>query len=262
MKRIRIHPDFYQFPAEFHPLLVKYPVYDSSCSPQAQVWFLDGEGGMYLKTAPKGSLKTEGEMTRFFHSKGLSAEVLDYRSDEKDWLLTRAVPGEDCTDKTYLSDPKRLCDTLSSLLRQLHDTGGSDCPVTDRCGIYLAESGQGHALGLYEEDLFPPDWGFASGEEAWVEIQRHGTCLQSNVLLHGDYCLPNILLKEWDFSGFIDLGKAGMGDRHFDVFWGLWTLNFNLKTNAYYNRFLDGYGRDVIQPELLRTVAALETFTT
>ncbi len=261
MKRTRIQPDFSQFPEEFHSLLEKHPVYDSSCSQAARVFFLEGEGGIYLKSAPKGTLQTEADMTRFFHSKHLSAAVLGYCSGEKDWLLTRAVPGEDCLDAAYLSDPKRLCDTLASLLRQLHDTPVPGCPVTDRCGIYLAEAAESHTRGYYEADLFPPDWGFPSAEDAWTEIQANAKYLRNDALLHGDYCLPNILLQNWAFSGFIDLGKAGIGDRHFDVFWGAWTLNFNLKTNAYYDRFLDAYGRDVLQPEKLKTIAALECYT-
>lgn len=79
-------------------------------------------------------------------------------------------------------------------------------------------------------------------------------------LLHGDYCLPNILLDDWKFSGFIDLGGSGVGDRHIDIFWGVWTLFFNLKSNAYYERFLDTYGREAVEPEILRTVAAFEVF--
>ncbi len=262
MKRTPITPNLSHFPEVFHSFLEKYPVYDSSCSQDARVYFLDGEGGMYLKSAPKGSLKAEADMTRYFYNMGLSAEVLDWHSGERDFLVTRAVPGEDCLNRQYLSDPRRLCDTLAGLLRQLHDTEAKDCPVTDRCGIYLREAKLGHAQGLYEEDLFPPDWGFSSADEAWTDIEANAKYLKNDALLHGDYCLPNILLQNWAFSGFIDLGKAGLGDRHFDILWGAWTLNFNLKTNVYFDRFLDCYGRDKIQPEKLRTCAALECYTT
>ena len=68
------------------------------------------------------------------------------------------------------------------------------------------------------------------------------------------------MLDNWKFSAFIDVGNGGVGDRHIDIFWGVWTLFFNLKTNAYYDRFLDAYGWDRIEPELLRTVAAFEVF--
>ena len=97
-------------------------------------------------------------------------------------------------------------------------------------------------------------------EEAWQEAETNGIYLQNDALLHGDYCLPNIILNHWKFSGFIDLDSAGIGDRHIDLFWALWTLNYNLKTNQYFHRFLDAYGRDKVTPEKLRTVAALETF--
>ena len=82
---------------------------------------MDKDGGFYLKRSARGTLEKEAAMTRFFHEKGLAAEVLAYERLEDDWLLTRRVPGEDCLDELYLSDPKRLCDTTAELLRRLHE---------------------------------------------------------------------------------------------------------------------------------------------
>jgi len=260
MKRTPTKPDLSAIPESFHPLLLQSPVFDSSCSKEARVYYIDQDGGLFLKAAPKGTLQQEAQMDAFFHSKGLGPEVVQYLSEEKDWLLTRRIPGEDCTHPDYLADPKRLCDTTATLLRQLHETDVSRCPITDRNETYLRTARQGMLAGAYEEDLFPGHWGFSSPEEAWDTVQRYGTLFRPDVLLHGDYCLPNTLLTNWRFSGFIDLGNGGVGDRHIDIFWGAWTLFFNLKTEAYCGRFLDAYGRDRIQPELLRTVAAMEVF--
>jgi kanamycin kinase len=44
------------------------------------------------------------------------------------------------------------------------------------------------------------------------------------------------------------------------LFWGAWTLFFNLKTDQYRQRFIDCYGRDKVDDELLRVVAACEVF--
>ncbi len=49
-----------------------------------------------------------------------------------------------------------------------------------------------------------------------------------------------------------------MGDRHIDILWGIWTLNYNLGTIKYSDRFMDAYGRDMIDPDMLRMVAAME----
>ena len=95
---------------------------------------------------------------------------------------------------------------------------------------------------------------------AWREIENNGGALSGKVLLHGDYCLPNVMLDNWRFSGFIDVGNGGVGDPHIDLYWGAWTLNFNLHTEAYRDIFLDAYGRDAVDLDKIRTVGAFECF--
>lgn len=260
MNRTPIAVDLSTIPSQFHPFFQGASVFDSSCSHAARVYFLDKGPGYYLKTASKGTLAKEAAMNAFFHSKGLGTQVLTYESLEKDWMLTLRVPGEDCIHPTYLADPIRLCDTTAQLLRMLHETDPAGCPVADRTADYLATARHNWENKAYDISLFPDNWGYASPEEAWAEIEKNGKYLQTDTLLHGDYCLPNIMLKDWEFSAFIDLDTGGVGDRHVDLFWGMWSLQFNLKTDRYRERFLDAYGREKICPDLLRTIAAIEVF--
>ncbi len=260
MKRTPIVLDLNTLPEQFRGFAVGAKAYDSSCSREARVVYLDKEGGLFLKSAPKGALEREASMTWFFHEKGMAAEVLGYCSEEKDWLLSRRVPGEDCIHPDYLAEPKRLCDTIATLLRQLHETAPAGCPVPDHTAVYLATAERNYRAGVFDAHLFTPEWSFSDREEAYKHLQAHRHLLKCDTLLHGDYCLPNIMLDNWHFSGFIDLDHGGVGDRHVDVFWGAWTLYFNFGTDAYRERFLDAYGRDVLQPELLRVIAAAECF--
>lgn len=257
MKRtpVNINPDV--VPASFRPLL-RGMVMDSSCSPAARVYFLPAHG-CFLKTAPKGTLHREAQLTRYFHSLQLGPEVLAYESAEADWLLTRQVPGEDCTHPQYLSDPRRLADTTGTLLRALHQQPPAGCPV-HRTPAYLRTAQENYERGCWDLGLFGDHAPFASPEEAWRTVEQVAPLLQSDVLLHGDYCLPNIMLDRWRFAGFIDLDSGGRGDRHIDLFWGAWTLQFNLHTDAYRERFLDAYGRDAFDPDMLRAIAAFEVF--
>lgn len=259
MKRTLISLRLEEFPTRFHDLLTGARLFDSSCSPEARVWFIDKEDGFFLKTAPAGTLEKEAAMTGFFHRKGLGAEVLDYFQEDRDWLLTSRVPGEDCLDPGYLEDQKWLCDTTAELLRQLHDTDSIGCPV-NRTADYISTARANYQSGHYDGSLFPDNWGYASAEDAWHQICQAAPYLQQNTLLHGDYCLPNIILKNRNFSGFIDLGNGGLGDRHIDLFWGVWSLSFNLKTDKWKDRFLDAYGRDKIQTEILDAIGAFEVF--
>ena len=261
MKRTLITPHLETFPPAFHSLLTEAPVYDSSCSPEAQVLFIQKDAGLYLKSGASGTLAREAAMTRFFHEKGLGTEVLDYRTEgERDWLLTLRVPGEDCTHADYVSNPERLCDLTAALLRELHECDTAGCPIPDHTARYLALAEHNYRTGHYDTSLFPDNWGYASADEAWRVIESEGHLLKTDTLLHGDYCLPNIMLDNWNFSKFIDVGNGGVGDRHVDLFWGAWSLFFNLKTDRLRDRFFDAYGRDKIDLDLLRVVAACEVF--
>ena len=260
MKRTPIKPDFDQIPEVFHSVLRDATVYDSSCSKIARVYYIEKDGGLFLKVAEAGSLKQEAQMDAFFASLGLGPQVVDYRTEHSDWLLTRAVKGEDCTHPEYLADPNRLAETMARMLFDLHHRDHSGCPIQDHTARYLARATENYRAGSYDASLFPDNWGYASAEEAWAVVAQYGSCLKNDTLLHGDYCLPNIMLDNWRFTGFIDLDAAGVGDRHVDLFWGIWSLQFNLKTDRFRDRFLDGYGRDRVNEELLKVVAAIEVF--
>ena len=235
-------------------------IYDSSCSPEAKVYYIEKGNGYYLKCSGKLSLKKEAEMTSYFHSKEIGAEMLDYISEDRDWLFTSAVFGDDCIHERYLTDPIRLCDTIAYELRKLHELDYSGCPVPDRTAEYIAAAMQNYETGNYDKSHFPDNFGYRSADEAYTELKNGMGELKSKVLLHGDYCLPNIMLNDWKLSGFVDVGSGGVGDRHIDIFWGVWTLWFNLKTNRYRDRFLDAYGRDKVNKELLKVIAAAEVF--
>ena len=97
-------------PKEFNNYLRGAKIYDSSCSTEASVYFIDKDNGYFLKNAAFGALSREAEMTKYFHKKGLGAEVMEFVSSKADWMLTAKISGEDCTHEMYLSDPIRLCD--------------------------------------------------------------------------------------------------------------------------------------------------------
>ena len=255
MKRTLIQPKLEQFPLEFHDLLMNSEIYDSSSSEDARVYLIQKDQGYFLKTAAAGSLQREADMTRYFNSKNLAPEVLAYLQNDKDWLLTAQVPGDDCVHHHYLEQPERLCDILAEILFRLHNEETVDCPQTDHTSDYLALAEKNHALGI-----FNPKRGMDSPQNAWDIVEKRKHLLKTDTLIHGDYCLPNIILKDWSFSGFIDVDHGGIGDRHVDIYWALWSLHYNLKTERYCNRFIDAYGKNEVNLDILQLISAIECF--
>ena len=132
MKRTLIQKIPIKLPKKINSFLEDARIFDSSCSPEARVYFIDKDSGYYLKCAKKKSLELEALMTDYFYKKGLGAEVIGYIEDDRDFLITRRVRGEDATTWKFLEDPKRLSEFLGLELRKLHELDFSDCPIKNR----------------------------------------------------------------------------------------------------------------------------------
>jgi len=259
MMLTQIFPDIETFPAELRPLMRNAKLYDSSCSPEARVIFIDKDGGYFLKYASKGALEREAVMTRYFNNKGLAANVITYISSDHDWMLTEKVHGDDGSTKKYIEQPERLCDLFAEQLVILHGMDIVGCPISNHTEIYIDYAKRLYHTGKFDHRRISKK-GFSTAEEAFRIVETYGDKLKTDTLIHGDYCLPNIIINEWSFSGFIDLELSGIGDRHRDLFAVMTTFRLNLKTDKYNCRFFDAYGREKIDEDMLRIIAAVEVF--
>ena len=188
---------------------------------QAQVYAC---GDLFLKTGPAGTLARAAAMQAYFAEKHLAQEPVAFVcEDGRDYLLTRREPGVCGCEAELLARPEELAGRLGEAVRALHETDFSDCPFFD----------------VNERE---------AGEQAHL--------LRVDALVHGDCCLPNLFFSDRGCR-FIDLGDAGAGDRHFDLYWACWSMQYNLKTDRYNARVLDAYGRDRIDPERMSLCARL-----
>ena len=236
------------------------PFYDSSCSPEARVYYADKDEGYFIKISEAGSLRREAMMIDYFASIGLSKSTFSYECGERDILITKKILGEDLTSDVYLSDPVRLAVNMGKMLRALHETNAKDCPIKDRCSEYLANFHEGYKMGRFDPSFIDKTLNIDTLDAAYEYVLGNAHLLKNEVLLHGDFCLPNVIFNDWSLSGYIDLGAAGIGDRHIDLFWGAWTLNFNLGTEDFRDIFFDSYGRELVDKEKLLLVSVCEAF--
>ncbi len=261
MNKTPITVNLSEYPDELRPFLSGAELYDSSCSKAASVIFINSGGGFYLKRAESGALRKEAMLTKYFADKGLAPTVLSYITfGGYDYMLSCAANGEDGTHRIFLSSPERLCDVLAEAMRALHDTDTSGCPVPDRMSDYFVYAEKRYREGAFDPIGFSSECDFKTADKMWRFASERRRLLRSDTLIHGDFCLPNVILNEWKLASFIDIGNGGVGDRHIDLFWAAWSLCFNLKTDKYRSRLFDAYGRDKIDPEALLAVEAFEAF--
>ncbi|MCB5247287.1 MAG: aminoglycoside 3'-phosphotransferase [Candidatus Cloacimonetes bacterium] len=257
MKKIAIKVDASLFPDALRAYLNGARCHDSSCSEAVRTIFIDGPVRAYLKINKQGSLVREMKMIRFMHHHGLAPGVLEYVSENGlDYLLTVALAGEDGIWEGHLSSPGRLAGAMGEYLRLIHNLPVAGCPYTGRSIEMYTQSRHNINRGYADRQIIPEDLALAA-----KKLDSLRGLAQDNVVIHGDYCLPNIIMRDFELSGFVDLGTGGVGDRHYDLFWGIWTLRYNLKTDTYRDTFLDAYGRMDIDNDRMELCRLLAGFT-
>ncbi|WP_431259173.1 APH(3') family aminoglycoside O-phosphotransferase [Roseateles chitinivorans] len=141
-------------------------------------------------------------------------------SDGAAWLLTRALPGR--TAYEWLADdPARapaIVTSLGRLLRDLHAQPIASCPFNADHRLQLDLARRRLEAGLIDADDFDDARQGWTPQRVWEALGAMLPLAEDRVVSHGDFSLDNILLSSGDeVVGVIDLGRAGIADRHRDL---------------------------------------------
>ena len=183
-----------------------------------------------LKIRPEGGPDTgDTDVLQWLHGKLPVPEVVAHEiRDGKDWLLMTRIRGKMLSDPSVMGKPSLLLDCMAEALRRLWDVPVAGCPFDQTDCPARAEqafrSGRFDPLNLEPETLGPD--GFKS-PEALVEWLKTHQPACDRVLTHGDFCLPNVFTDGKRFTGYIDVGAAGIGDRWMDLALGWLSLKHN-----------------------------------
>ncbi len=165
--------------------------------------------------------RNEVEMLRWLEGKVPVPAVLAHEVWKgSSYLLMERCPGEMACGDGYLADPALLCRLLADGLKALWAVEVRDCPSDQSLSCKLAQAAYNVAHGLVDVDNVDPETfgpnGFRDPANllAWLETHRPAEELAFS---HGDYCLPNIFGKGSRVTRFIDLGRAGVGDKWCDI---------------------------------------------
>jgi aminoglycoside phosphotransferase len=177
-------------------------------------------GEFFVKWAPEGSglqLDVEAHKLRWAEPYTPVPRVLGQGQDEAgSWLQTVALQGKSAVDERWLADPVRAVQAIGEGLRAMHDA----LPVDD-C---------------------PFDWSAQTRAAALGTSIAEPPATDRLVVCHGDACAPNTLIADdGRWSGHVDLGSLGVGDRWSDLAVATWSTQWNYG-DGYEDALLAAYG--------------------
>jgi aminoglycoside phosphotransferase len=163
----------------------------------------------------------------------------------REWLVTMALAGSDATHPEHQGDLDRLIRTLAVGLRRIHDTAPVEsCPFVASTDALLDLAERRVRAGLVDHTDFDAIYQGLTPRQLFHNlVSLRPDAPHDPVVTHGDYCVPNVILDRGTVSGYVDLGRAGAGDRYRDLAVAARSIAHNFGGHAV-GPFFDAYGID------------------
>lgn len=184
--------------------------------------------GLFLKTlihplppVVEADLLAEKTAMDWLHNRLAVPRVVCYHQEkDREYLLVTGIAGVAGHRPENRRDPAATVRAFAVGLRAVHAVDPTGCPLDWRLERFFA----------WAEDLIArsPAAASSAAQRAELEALRRAAPAEDLVFVHGDYCLPNVLLEDGRLSGFIDWGFAGLGDRYLDFAAADGTIRRNL----------------------------------
>lgn len=199
------------------------------------------------------SIDQQVQMMQWLEEKAAVPKVLAYEiENEKSYLLMSKISGVMSCDTYYLEHSQELLKALASGLKMLWEVDITDCPVVRDVDAVLKDARERVEKDLVDvEDAEPTTFGkggYESPQHLLEWLENHRPAFEP-VLSHGDYCLPNVFLENGQIKGFIDLGRAGVGDKWNDIALCYRSLKHNFD-GTYGGKVYEDFNPDLLFMEL------------
>ena len=222
-----------------------------------------GTPTLYLNLAPTGrdkALETEAARMKWFRGRIAVPAIVDSGADEGwTWLLMSEVSGTALHDDQFSGRAHDVARMLAQGLRQFHSLCVSECPFDERLDELLSAAHDRMEAGQVDEGDFDASRLGSSAAELWGEVLERRPATEDLVVVHGDYCLPNVVVRDDMVSGFVDLGRAGIADRYLDLALVTRSLVSNGHAEAV-DTFFVAYGLAEVDEEKIEFYRLLDEF--
>ena len=225
----------------------------------------EGRATHFLKTATQASEDDlTGEVARLLWLAGrLPVPRVEYfgSDGQQQCLLMSAVPGRPAYEVLEQGGAAESIRLLAAGLRMIHALPVAECPFDMRLDLRIADAGRRAEAGLVDEADFDDERLGRSAADLFAELCEKRDVAEDLVVTHGDFCLPNVLITPTGdgSAGFVDVGRAGVGDRYQDLALAARSVVFNLGPE-WVPRFFDAYGISHVDTDKVALFQLLDEF--
>lgn len=169
--------------------------------------------------------------------------VINFATENgKTYLLITSVEGVP-SHKIKNQSKKDILRVVAEALLNFHKLDMHDCEKLNTIDKDLSEIRSYIDLKVINIDCFKKANNGKTPEDVFNYLKAAKNKLSNNVITHGDYCLPNLIITKTGY-GFIDLGDCGLGDKYKDFS----SLEVSIKRNygqEWIGTFYQYYNRDM-----------------
>lgn len=208
-------------------------------------------GSAILKTQSAASRVTlEDEYKRLLWLQGKVAcpKLLYYsKNGNQIYMLIEKVDGKVCYEF------KEIGYSLGSLLKSIHSLDISECEFKENSVSVLLEKAieKVHYVIDTIKEIYPDET-----EESIIKFLKENQP-EDDAVVHGDFCLPNIIRKDDGEMKVIDVGDLSVSTKYYDFFHFMKSLRIN-KMEDEIIEFKKGYGIDDIEERFLKWMTIID----
>jgi aminoglycoside 3'-phosphotransferase-2 len=155
-------------------------------------------------------------------------------------LLTTAIDGRDLASENKVP-ADRVVEIAAEALRAIHRLNVEDCPFDHGIERRISLARDRVRAGLVDVTDFNEERRGRDVLDLLAELISKRPSHEDKVVTHGDACLPNFIVHEGSFAGFVDCGRLGIADRHQDLALACRSIRRNLGPE-WVSPFLARYG--------------------
>ena len=273
-------------PAALRPLLegrTREVVSTGASAARVERWSGGRDGDLFLKYgSPTGPDPIGDEIARLrwmaVNALPVPRIVADLVVGDTAYMLTEGLPGLDASVPRADGSEPFTIRALAAALERLHATPVAGCPFVHSAAARVEEASRRVAAGFVEPLEFDEGRGTRDPAELLgVLIASHARLAarqtlgdvapEGRVFTHGDYCLPNVILRDAPrgprdsrmLSGFIDVGRAGVADPYQDLALATRSIARNLGAR-WVPVFFAEYGIHAVDAERIEFYTLLDEF--